>query len=76
MAEQIQTTEPGKVGAVRDFLVDTRVEMDKVSWPGKDELVASTRAVILGSLLLGVAIGLVDKVLQLVLVNGVALLSR
>ncbi len=77
MAEQIQTQEaPGKVAVVRDFLVDTRLEMDKVSWPAKPELIASTRAVILGSLLLGVAIGLVDKLLQLILVDGVALLSR
>jgi preprotein translocase SecE subunit len=76
MAEQIQHEEPGVIGTVRDFLVDTRIEMDKVSWPGKVELTASTRAVILGSLLLGVAIGLVDKLLQLVLVDGVALLSR
>jgi len=76
MAEQVQQEEPGKVGMVRDFLVDTRIEMDKVSWPAKPELITSTRAVILGSLLLGVAIGLVDKALQLVLVDGVALLSR
>ncbi len=77
MAEQIQTeVTTSKVGAVRDFLVDTRAEMDKVSWPAKPELIAQTRAVIIGSLLLGASIGLVDKVLQLVLVNGVALLSR
>jgi len=76
MAEQVQQEEPGKVGMIRDFLVDTRIEMDKVSWPAKPELITSTRAVILGSLLLGVAIGLVDKALQLVLVDGVALLSR
>lgn len=65
-----------KVALVRDYLVDSRHEMDKVTWPAKPELIASTRAVVLGSLLLGVAIGLVDKVLTLILVNGVAALAR
>lgn len=65
----------GKAIAVRDYIVASRHEMDKVTWPGKDELIASTRAVVIGSLLLGVAIGLVDKLLTLILVNGVAALA-
>jgi len=32
--------------------------------------------VIIGAILLGVAIGLVDKLLTLILVNGVAMLAR
>ena len=78
MADQMTTTveKPSKIASVRDFLVDTRAEMDKVSWPAKPELIQSTRAVIIGSIMLGLAIGLVDKVLQVVLVNGVAMLGR
>ena len=30
---------PGKLAVARDFLVATRAEMDKVSWPPKDELI-------------------------------------
>jgi len=69
-------TEAGKLAVARDFLVDTRHEMEKVSWPGRAELTASTRAVVIGSMLLGVAIGLVDKLLTLILINGVGALSR
>lgn len=78
MAEDVTATmeKPGKLAAMRDFLVDTRAEMDKVNWPAKPELIQSTRAVIIGALILGVAIGLVDKVLTLILVDGVAMLAR
>lgn len=73
MSEGQEST--GKLMAARDYVVAARHEMDKVTWPGKDELITSTRAVVIGSLLLGVAIGLVDKVLTLILVNGVAALA-
>ena len=78
MADQVTppVEKPGKVAAVRDFLVDTRAEMDKVSWPAKPELIQSTRAVIIGSFMLGVAIGIVDKLLQIILVDGIAMLGR
>lgn len=66
----------GRLAATRDFLVEARTEMDKVSWPPKPELVKATRAVIVGSLLLGVAIGVLDWLLQKILVDGVALLAR
>ena len=74
--EITQTQSPSKLAVARDFLVETRAEMDKVAWPAKPELVASTRAVIIGSLILGLAIGVVDRILQLILVDGVALLAR
>ena len=67
---------PGKLATMRDFLVDTRTEMEKVSWPAKPELVKATRAVIIGSIVLGLVIGFVDKLLSLILVDGVAALTR
>ncbi|MDZ4258960.1 MAG: preprotein translocase subunit SecE [Gemmatimonadales bacterium] len=67
---------PGKLATMRDFLVDTRTEMEKVSWPAKPELVKATRAVIIGSIVLGLVIGFVDKLLSLILVDGVAALVR
>ena len=78
MADEMTTTmdKPGKIASVRDFLVETRAEMDKVSWPAKPELIQSTRAVIIGSIILGVAIGIVDKLLQIILVDGIAMLGR
>ncbi len=80
MTEQAGTEmaapQTGKLAATRDFLVAARGEMDKVSWPPKPELITSTRAVIIGSLVLGIAIGLLDWILQKILVDGVALLAR
>lgn len=65
-----------KLAMARDYVVESRHEMDKVTWPSKDELISSTRAVVIGSLVLGMAIGLVDKILTLILVNGIANLAR
>lgn len=67
---------PGKLAVARDFLVDTKTEMEKVSWPAKPELIKATRAVIIGSIVLGLAIGVVDKLLSLILVDGVSALTR
>jgi len=80
MTEQLETElaapSTGKIAASRDFLLSARAEMDKVSWPPKPELIKATRAVIIGSLLLGVVIGVLDWILQKILVDGVALLAR
>jgi preprotein translocase SecE subunit len=66
----------GKLAVMGAFLVDTQTEMQKVSWPSKPELIKATRAVIIGSIVLGIAIGIVDKLLSLILVDGVAALTR
>lgn len=74
--EQQVAGTPGRIEAVRDFLIDTREEVEKVSWPTRPELINATRAVVIGSVILGVAIGLVDTVLRLILVNGIGALAR
>ena len=66
----------GWVGQTRGFLAAVREEMRKVTWPTRDELIKATRMIIVLALLLGVAIGLLDWVLQLILVEGVARLAR
>ncbi len=66
----------GWVGQTRDFLVGVREEMKKVTWPTRDELVKATRMIIVLSVVLGLVIGLLDWVLQLILVEGVARLAR
>ena len=62
-------------GAV-DFLRNVRAEMAKVSWPTKPELIKATRMVVVLSLIIGVILGLLDRLLQLILVDGVAALAR
>jgi preprotein translocase subunit SecE len=66
----------GWVGQTRGFLVAVREEMRKVTWPTRDELIKATRMIIILALVLGIAIGLLDWVLQLILVEGVARLAR
>jgi preprotein translocase SecE subunit len=66
----------GWVGQTRGFLVAVREEMRKVTWPTREELVKATRMIIVLALVLGIAIGLLDWVLQLILVEGVARLAR
>ncbi len=53
-----------------------RGELGKVTWPTKDELIKATRMIVVLSIILGVAIGWMDLLLNLVLVDGVAALTR
>ncbi|MCB7128732.1 MAG: preprotein translocase subunit SecE, partial [Candidatus Brocadiales bacterium] len=46
-----------------EFLIDTQGELQKVSWPTKDELVGSTGVVIILLVILGVYIFSVDWVI-------------
>lgn len=80
--EQVEatTSSPNKlvggVQAVRDFLVDVRAEMKKVSWPTKDELLDATKRVVIMTVAIGTVIGLLDLALKKILVDGVAALTR
>jgi preprotein translocase subunit SecE len=66
----------GWVGRTRDFLVGVREEMKKVTWPTRDELIKATRMIVVLSIVLGVVIGLMDWLLQLIFVEGIARLAR
>jgi len=66
----------GWVGQTRGFLVAVREEMRKVTWPTRDELIKATRMIIVLAIALGIAIGLMDWLLQFILVEGVARLAR
>ena len=66
----------GWVGRTRDFLAGVREEMRKVTWPTRDELIKATRMIVVLSIILGVVIGIMDWVLQLIFVDGIARLAR
>ena len=83
MTEQSQAIEQGGGGriggwfrGIRDFMVNVRAELAKVSWPTREELVKATRMVVVLSLIIGVMLGLLDRLLQLILVDGIAALAR
>ncbi|HQW66935.1 MAG TPA: preprotein translocase subunit SecE [Gemmatimonadales bacterium] len=73
---QVAPAAPGKAAALGGYLLETRTEMEKVNWPPKDELIKATKAVLIGAGVFGIVIGLVDWLLQKILVDGVALLAR
>jgi preprotein translocase SecE subunit len=58
------------------FLVSVREELRKVTWPTRPELIKATRMIVVFSIILGLTIGLLDWVLQQILVEGVARLAR
>jgi preprotein translocase subunit SecE len=74
--QQAPVREAGKLAQVREFLEAVQAEMKKVTWPTKPELLKATRMIVIVSLVLGVAIGLLDWMLQKILVDGVAALAR
>jgi len=79
--ERVQTAQPsgrltGWVHHTRVFLVGVRDELRKVTWPTRDELVKATRMIVILSIVLGITIGIMDFLLQAILVNGVARLAR
>ena len=79
--ERVQVAQPanrltGWLDRSRQFLVGVREEMKKVTWPTREELVKATRMIVILSIVLGITIGLMDYVLQLILVEGIARLAR
>ena len=80
MAETVEVRRSNKligwVPRTTSFLTAVREELRKVTWPTRPELVKATRMIIVLSILLGLTIGLMDWVLQLLLVEGVARLAR
>jgi preprotein translocase subunit SecE len=66
----------GWVPRMLNFFAAVREELRKVTWPTRVELVKATRMIIVLSILLGLTIGLMDYLLQLILVEGVARLAR
>ena len=48
------------IGKAKIFLKDVRVELSKVAWPTRDELVGSTTVVIVSVIILAVFIGFCD----------------
>jgi preprotein translocase subunit SecE len=66
----------GWLSGAAEFLKAVRSELGKVTWPTRTELINATRMIVVLSILLGLVIGWMDVLLNLILVDGVAALSR
>lgn len=49
------------------FFRETKAEMRKVTWPTRDELVGSTKIVIIATLVVTLFIGFIDQILTLII---------
>lgn len=77
--DQVEPQKSGlgvKIAHVNEFFAATRREVDKLVWPTSDELRQATQRVIVGALALGIVIGLLDLLLQKVLIGFVATLGQ
>jgi preprotein translocase subunit SecE len=54
-----------KLAQIKQFFVEVRLEMRKVSWPGRREVYGTTVVVIFAVFFFGVYLGLIDLVLRL-----------
>ena len=54
-------------GRMRTFLREVRIEMTKVTWPPRKELIQATAAVIIAVVVAGVYIGLWDYVWNIII---------
>ena len=69
MAADVVQTTPGNRFVV--FYNDVVAEMRKVTWPDRAQLKDTTIKIIIFVLLLGAVIGLIDVLLQAILVRGI-----
>jgi preprotein translocase subunit SecE len=51
---------------VKKFFNDVYVELQKVAWPSREELMGSTAVVIIMSVIMAAFVGVVDKMLNLI----------
>jgi preprotein translocase subunit SecE len=49
---------------IKLYLSETRTELKKVTWPSRQDLIDSTKVVIVATIIVTVFIGLVDQVLS------------
>jgi len=74
--EVVEQSQPGALARTAGFLREVRAELRKVTWPTREELRKATIYIVIFVGILGVLIGVMDWLLQQILVTGVARLFR
>lgn len=75
----VSTERGGIIGSLQragQFLTSVNAELKKITWPTREELIETTKRITLLAVAIGVLIGLMDWLLQIILVDGVAALMR
>ena len=52
---------------IKSFLSETRAEMRKVTWPTRDELIESTKIVIIATFVITLFVGFIDQLLTMII---------
>ena len=76
MAVEVATRTPSFPVKVANFYQEVVAEMRKVTWPDRDQLKDTTIKIIIFVLFIGAVLGVVDVLLQLILVEGIPSLFR
>ena len=71
MAVEVAERRESFPARVATFYQEVVTEMRKVTWPDREQLKDTTIKIIIFVLFLGAVIGVIDLVLQLVLVQGI-----
>jgi len=71
-SEALTASEPGLFRRFVIFLRDVRAEIAKVTWPSREEIKKATTVIVIFVTALGLVIGLMDSILQFLLVRMVA----
>lgn len=71
-SETLSTSSPGALARARQFYVDVLAELRKVTWPTREEAQKATIAIIVFVGILGLMIGVMDRIFQWLLVELVA----
>jgi preprotein translocase subunit SecE len=67
----VEVARPGLIARGVLFYHEVMTEMRKVTWPDRAQLRQATIAIIVFVLIIGAIIGIMDLVLQGILVNGI-----
>lgn len=76
MAVEVATRAPSFPVKVANFYQEVVTEMRKVTWPDRAQLKDTTIKIIIFVLFIGAVLGIVDVLLQLILVEGIPSLFR
>ncbi len=71
MAVEVTTRTESLPVRAANFYQEVVAEMRKVTWPDREQLKDTTIKIIIFVLFIGAILGLVDVLLQLILVNGI-----
>ncbi len=76
MAVEVATRNPSFPVRVANFYQEVIAEMRKVTWPDREQLKDTTIKIIIFVLFIGAVLGIVDVILQLILVEGIPSLFK